>query len=73
MNTDLPLAFKYLPSKPVHFLLHYERIAEVNYECQGLPEIMQPIAKLFLIFFINVVFAYLNAIIRMQSIRFKID
>jgi hypothetical protein len=70
MITDISPVIKQFAFKPVYFSVERLRIAEVNYECLGLQEKMQPIASLFLISFINVVFIYLNAIKRVQSIRF---
>jgi hypothetical protein len=70
MNTDTSPVIKHFGFKSAHFSVESLRIAEVNCECQGLQEKMQPIAILFLIFFINVAFMRLNAIKRLQSIRF---
>ncbi len=44
------------------------RSIEVSYECQGLPQILQPIARIFLVFFINVVIPYVNEQKFVQSV-----
>ena len=71
MNTDTSPVIKYFAFKPAHFSVERLRIAELTYECQGLQEKMQPIAKLFLILFIIVAFIDLNALKVVQSIRFN--
>jgi hypothetical protein len=44
-------------------------LPEIDYECHRLMQKLQPIANLFFLFLINVVYSYLNAIFLTQSIR----